>query len=155
VRSFHTAGDMYGFHELSLNTADVSWYITINCGKCSYCPWYVRISWTVSRFCRCLSIYYNKLWEVFVLSVICTDFMKSVDSADVFRYKLWEVFILSVICTDFLKSVDSADVSRYTTTNCENCSYCPWYVYLRISWTVSKFGRCLSIYMVHSSSKVS
>jgi len=41
MRSVHTVGDMYGFHELSIDSVNVSRYITINYERCSYCRWYV------------------------------------------------------------------------------------------------------------------
>jgi hypothetical protein len=33
VKSVHTVGDMYGFLELSVNSADVSRYVTITVGS--------------------------------------------------------------------------------------------------------------------------
>ena len=57
MRSVHTVGDMYGFHELSIDSVNVSRYITINYERCSYCRWYVGISWTVYKFCTYISLF--------------------------------------------------------------------------------------------------
>jgi len=86
MRSVHTVGDMYGLHELSVNSVNVSPYITINYETCSYCRWYVRISWTVSKFCKCLSIcrcvfiFRLNMFPTYLTRPACLDYQISAES---------------------------------------------------------------------------
>jgi len=112
--------------------------VTINCEKCPYCRWYVRISWIVSKLCRCLSIsrwvfiFRRNVFPTYLTRPACLDWHIVADSRMLtvahylqFRVQLSQVYFVSYrdVLTCFYMDRRKQNVAKLVELLCINFIY--------------------------------